>query len=123
MKKKLIAIALGLALGLASTSAMAWSDREQGALLGAVIGGVLVNAHKNNGSYQQHPAGNPTVIYAPPMQPQPTAPTIIYQQASPQGPQLCGYNILCPAQPARSCWIESTVDSYGYQISQRQVCR
>lgn len=118
--KRILSIAA--CLTIASSSTFAWGEREQGALLGAVIGGIIVNAHKNA---QAQPTQQPNIIYAPAPAVIQQAPQIIYRQ-EPQ-PQICGYNIHCPnrviRQAPQTCWIETTINAYGEPISREQVCR
>ena len=98
MMKKL-AIALALVVG--TTSAQAWGDREQGALLGLVIGGVI--------SSQRTEA---------PRSPQPMYPSQI--TIHPQQQLICGYNIYCGPT---ACYQEPIWDQYGRVIGYRTICR
>lgn len=67
MKKTILA----LMFAAAATTSFAWSDREQGALLGLIIGGHIVNR------YQQ-----PQTIYTQPTQVY-VAPQTLYYQPTP----------------------------------------
>jgi hypothetical protein len=58
---------VALVLGATATTAMAWGDREQGALLGLIIGGHIVGQHQRAPVYVQ-PAPmyvQPPVYYQP----------------------------------------------------------
>ena len=101
MKK--FAIALALVVG--ATSAQAWGDREQGALLGLVIGGVLSG---------QMVEARPQIVY-PPQQ------IMIH----PQQQLICGYNIYCgpTACYQEPSYQEPIWDHYGRVIGYRTICR
>lgn len=96
MKK--LAIALALVVG--ATSAQAWGDREQGALLGLVIGGVIAG---------QRAEARPQPVY-PPQQ------IIIH----PQQQLICGYSVYCGPT---TCYQEPIWDQYGRVIGYRTICR
>ena len=65
MKKTILALAL---VATAST-AMAWGDREQGALLGLIIGGHIVSQYQQGPVYVQPPAVyyQPAPVYVQPL--------------------------------------------------------
>jgi hypothetical protein len=98
MKK--LAIALTFAVGV--TSAQAWGDREQGALLGLVIGGAIA-------AQKTEPQRYPYDVY--PQQ------QIIVQ---PQQQLVCGYNTYCGPT---YCYQEPIWGQYGQVIAYRNVCR
>lgn len=107
MKKLIIAVAASSVI----TSAFAWGDREQGALLGLVIGAVAGSqAEQNNQRIQQQSqqAGRrydqpPSTVY---IQTQP-----IYQQTQP---------VIVPIQ--RYCFQQHVIDQYGRIIGVQTVC-
>ena len=110
--KKLISAVVVCAM---STSASAWGEREQSALLGLVIGSAVthhVNRQANQPSAQPN-YQQPNVVYVP-------------VQQAPE-PQVCGYNITCYPQPqpvyTPLCYQESVYDQYGRIVGYRQVCR
>jgi hypothetical protein len=97
MKK--LAIALTFAIGV--TSAQAWGDREQGALLGLVIGGAIA-------AQKPEPQRYPQPVY--PQQyivPQPT-------------PQVCGYNVYCGPV---ACYQQPIWDQFGRVVAYQTICR
>ena len=74
MKKFKLAL-VALVLGATVTTTMAWGDREQGALLGLIIGGHIVAQHNRAPIYVQPP---PPVYYQPP--PVYVQPPLVYIQ-------------------------------------------
>ena len=99
MKRAITAIALLATIGF-SNPALAWGDREQGALAGIV--GTLIFQHiQRDGSVRQ-PA--PVIVQQPP---------VIYQ---PQ-PQI----IYAPPRPV--CEHHPVYDHYGYHRGWRTYCR
>ena len=102
MKRTLAAAALLATIGF-SNPALAWGEREQGALAG-IVGTLLFQHIQRDGGHRQP---DPVIVQQPP---------IIYQ---PQ-PQV----IYAPPPPPRPvCDHYPVYDQYGYQRSWRTVCR
>lgn len=104
--------AVAITLVAATSSASAWGQREQGALLGLVIGGAAVAIANDNDNRQyepHHQRHQPAPVY---VQPQP-----VYIQ--PQ-PQICGYNIHCSPTV---CTNEPMYNQWNQIIGYRQTCR
>ena len=97
MKRMVCAV---VALGL-SGSAMAWGDREQGALVGLVVGSLIAR-------------GQPTVVA------QAVAPAPGHGQAYAQAP-VYGYGYSAP-QPVVRCYQVPLVDQWGRQVGWGQQC-
>ena len=78
MKKTILALAL---VATAST-AMAWGDREQGALLGLIIGGHIVSQYQQGPVYVQPPAVyyQPAPVYVQPAPVYVQPPPVVYLQ-------------------------------------------
>lgn len=74
MKKTILA----MALVVTATTSFAWGDREQGALLGLIIGGHIVAQHQQAQVYVQPP---PVYYQAPPVYIQ--QPPVYYQVPQP----------------------------------------
>jgi len=77
MKKTILA----LAMVTAASTAAAWGDREQGALLGLIIGGHIVGQHYRAPVYVQPPPVyyQPAPVYVQPM-PMYVQPPVVYLQ-------------------------------------------
>ena len=76
MKKTILA----LTLVVTATTSMAWGDREQGALLGLIIGGHIVGQHQRAPVYMQPPVYyQPAPVYIQP-QPMYIQPPVVYLQ-------------------------------------------
>lgn len=97
MKKAIASILIASTL---STPVLAWGDREQGALLGLVIGGVVAS--------QQAEQRQPRVVY--PQQ------QIIVQPV----PQICGYSVYCGPT---SCYQQPVWNQWGQVIGYQTVCK
>jgi hypothetical protein len=100
--KTLVTLALAATM---ATPSFAWGDREQGALLGLVIGSTIANIHNK----QQQPglvvpSPPPQAIYVP-------APQVIY------GSQIPG------PRTAMICKQEPLYDTNGVVITAQTVCR
>lgn len=85
-----------------SIQAYAWGDREQGALLGLVLGGIVANLHKDS---------QPPQVYHPPVVIQPQAPVYVYP-----APQVYNYHPRCYSVPMY-------YDRWGRVVQYQQVCR
>lgn len=71
---------LALTLVVTATTSMAWGDREQGALLGLIIGGHIVGQHQRPPVYMQPPVYyQPAPVYIQP-QPMYIQPPVVYLQ-------------------------------------------
>lgn len=103
--------AVAVALVAATSSALAWGPREQGALAGLVIGGIVGSQiEQNERQYEpRHHRHQQAPVY---VQPQP-----VYIQ--PQ-PQICGYNISCSPTV---CTNEPMYNQWNQIIGYRQTCR
>lgn len=97
--KRLIA---ALALSAATVPAMAWGEREQGALAGIV--GTLI--------FQHIQRDNTTTVPQTPQQP----PQVIIQQ----GPPIVIHQPL-PPRPIQ-CWYVPVYDAWGYYRGDRRIC-
>lgn len=100
------AIATLLITSTLSAPALAWSDREQGALLGLIIGGAIAS-HRA----EQRPINPPVVVY---QQPQ-----VIMQPMQPI-PLVCGYSVFCGPT---ACYQEPVYNQLGQVYTYRIVCR
>ncbi len=74
MKKLLV----GLVAATVASSSFAWGDREQAALLGAVIGGIIVSQSRGDTRPE------PRVIVQPPVVLQQQEPVILYPAPLPR---------------------------------------
>ena len=103
--KKLIAAAL---VACTASSAFAWGDREQGALVGIASILLLQNMQRQN-----------QAVY-PPNYPVVTAPVPPIIQPIPQYP---GYYVPAPRRPVCTVRVDSHVDHFGNIFyTQRLVC-
>lgn len=103
MKIKTLLVA---SLIVASANAMAWGQREQGALAG-VIAGAVITEHQHRPVYPVYPTvqySYPQPVYVQPVQPQ----------------QICGYNVYCGPT---SCYNQPMYDQYGRFLGYQQICR
>lgn len=107
MKKLLLA----MLVCAAATPAMAWGDREQGALAGLAAGIVLG---------QQQPAYRPAPMYVQPapvyVQPAPVYVQPAPRYYSPSYPTVRGYY-------HSSCFNEPVYNAYGENTGYRTVCQ
>ena len=94
---------------LVATPALAWGDREQGALAGIV--GTLIFQHIQRDGYGRHPA--PVVV-----QPQPQ---IIYAPAPQQQVIIQNTGIVCP--PGLAAFYNQRIDQYGRAFYVFDGCR
>lgn len=87
------------------TPAFAWGEREQGALLGLVLGGVIANQRQAEVPVYNVPPVQQRYIY--------TGPPINQQQ-------ICGYNVYCGPT---SCYQEPIYDQWNRVVAYRTICR
>jgi hypothetical protein len=101
MKLLINSLIVGTCL-LATAPASAWGEREQGALLGLVLGGIVANIYRDS---------QPPQIYHPPVVIQPQPPVYVYP-----APQVYSYHPRCYSVPAY-------YDRWGRVVQYQQVCR
>lgn len=102
--KKLI---IGAIVAASATTAFAWGDREQGALLGLIIGNVITSRPAPPAPVYQAP---PHYFYvAPPL------------QLAPQR-LICGMNVVCPQQLGQTCLQHPYYDQYGNLVGYQLSC-
>jgi hypothetical protein len=104
------ALLVGVIASSVSISAYAWSDREQGALLGLVIGAVAgshveQNNQRNNQSGRRY--DQPSTVYIQ------TQPAPVYVQPR------CGYDIQCTPV----CVHEPLYNQWNQLMAYQLICR
>lgn len=110
--KKLIIAAL---ITVAAIPAFAWGDREQGALLGLIIGGMITQPQPVYVAPQPVYVA-PPVYVVPPYVP----PPVVQYEYRP----VCGVDIVCPPpiRQERYCRSEAVFNHRGRFIGYRTVC-
>ena len=105
-------------LSVLSLNAFAWGEREQGALAGLIIGGLLVNQAQANHRHNHHYTPPVPVYYAPP-------PRVVYYTPPPpvvqyrQRQLFPMYNGECPVVNGYQTYPVYQHDNYG---NSRVVC-
>jgi hypothetical protein len=117
--KKLIIAAL---ITVAAIPAFAWGDREQGALLGLIIGSVLTQPPQPVYVAPQPVYVAPQPVYVvPPYVP----PPVVQYEYRPQPyyrNNVCGVDVVCVPPPQRFCRSEAVFNHHGRFIGYRTVC-
>jgi hypothetical protein len=121
--KKLIIAAL---ITVAAIPSFAWGDREQGALLGLIIGGVIAQQQQQPVYVTPQPVYvTPQPVYvAPPVYAVPPyvpPPTVQYDYRPHPYYNVCGVDVVCE-QPRRVCRSEAVFNHHGRFIGYRTIC-
>ena len=98
-------------LSVLSLNAFAWGDREQGALAGLIIGGLIVNQAHANHRHNHHYTPPPPVYYAPPrvVYYAPPPPVVQYRQRQ----RFQMFNGECPTVNGYQTFPSYVTDGYG----------